>query len=77
LEYAFAKKHETLEQIKADCKKSKTPKDEEKKLVSKATKKLDSKRKEGMAELTKKMNHILLDDSQIASEKITRLNDKE
>lgn len=32
-EVAFQKKHEAVEEVKADCKKSKTPKDQEKKRI--------------------------------------------
>jgi len=32
-EIAFSKKHEAVEEVKVDCKKNKTPKDQEKKRV--------------------------------------------
>ncbi|CDW91422.1 UNKNOWN [Stylonychia lemnae] len=77
LEYAFQKKHEALEQIRGDCKKNKTPKDEEKKLVFEASKVMDTKRKQGMADLTKQMNLIIMDVEQPINEKLNRLQDKE
>lgn len=81
LEYAFAKKHEAIEQIKQECKKNKTPKDQEKKLILEKTKEFDLKRKEGMNELMRNMNNIIYNDEDItvsgAGNKLERLQDKE
>jgi hypothetical protein len=56
LELAYTKKHEAIEEVKADCKKSKTPKDQEKKRIAEVTKLMDDKRKEGLHDIKKKLN---------------------
>ena len=40
-EIAFQKKHEAVEEVKADCKKQKTPKDQEKKRIEEAKTQMD------------------------------------
>lgn len=77
LEYAFAKKHEKIEEVKANCKKNKTPRDQEKKLVQETQHKMDQLRKDGLIDLTKRMNEIISDDEISLNEKIERLQDKE
>eukprot|EP00347_Sterkiella_histriomuscorum_P018999 403343357 len=79
LEYAFARKHEEVEAIKADCKLKKLPRDQEKKLVTDVQKQMDLKRKDGMNELAKKMHEIIYEDAENMSlqEKMERLQDKE
>ena len=48
LECAYLKKHEAVEEVKAECKRSKVAKDVEKKHVGEVQAALDAKRKEGM-----------------------------
>lgn len=77
LELAFAAKHEAVEALKQECKKLKTPKDQEKKQLTELQKRIDSKRKEGMNELAKKMQAVIYDQSIPMSQRVERLNDKE
>ena len=77
LEYAYQKKHELVEEVKADCKRSKLAKDLEKKRITETQAAMDAKRKEGMKAVKEKL--ALMTDNQDMSlaDKITRLQDKD
>lgn len=77
LELAFAAKHEAVEALKQECKRLKTPKDQEKKQLNELQKQMDSKRKEGMNELAKKMQTVIYDQSIPIMQRVERLNDKD
>lgn len=53
---AIQKKHEAFEEVKADCKKNKTPKDQEKKRIQEVTASMDKKKKDGIVEVKNKLN---------------------
>lgn len=53
---AIQKKHEAIEEVKVDCKKNKTPKDQEKKRIQEVTAVMDKKKKEGILEVKNKLN---------------------
>lgn len=76
-EIAFQKKHEAVEEVKADCKKNKTPKDQEKKRIQETQQLMDQKRKEGVNEINKIINQIVQDDDISVQEKVARLQDME
>jgi len=63
LELAYQKKHEAVEEVKAECKKNKTPKDQEKKRMAEVKLLMDSKRKEGMLDIKKRFNDIVMNES--------------
>lgn len=63
LELAYQKKHEALEEVKVECKKTKTPKDQEKKRMAEVKQLMDSKRKEGMFDIKKRFNDIVMNES--------------
>lgn len=77
LELSFAAKHEAVEALKQECKRLKTPKDQEKKQLTELQKQMDSKRKEGMNELAKKMQTVIYDQSIPMMQRVERLNDKD
>lgn len=77
LEYAFARKHEAVEAVKAECKRLKTPKDQEKKQVTEVQKDMDQRRKDGMNDLAKQMHAIIYDEEIAMQNKMERLQDKE
>lgn len=58
MELAYQKKHEAVEEAKAECKRTKAPKDAEKKRVAEVQAALDAKRKEGIKEVKKKIGII-------------------
>lgn len=63
--------------MKADCKKNKTPRETEKKMITEIQALMDVKRKDGMKELKKKLNLILENDEISLNDKIERLQDTE
>ena len=76
-EVAFQRKHEAIEEAKAECKKNKIPKEQEKKRIQEAQQIMDQKRKEGSNEINKIVQAIIADDSITMQEKIARLQDTE
>lgn len=77
LELAYAKKHEAIEELKAECKAKKVNKETEKKTLAEMTKLMDLKRKEGLADIKKKLNQIIMSESMSVMTKLERLNDAE
>ena len=78
LELAYSKKHEAVEEVKAECKREKVPRDVEKKRVQEAGARMDGKRKGGMNEVRKKLNEIIEGEGQGGvEEKMGRLGDTE
>jgi len=74
-EIAFQKKHEYIEEVKTDCKKNKIKKDIEKKRIQEMQAIMDTKRKEGVSEVNKKLNLIILDEEISIQEKVARLQE--
>ena len=77
LEIAFQKKHEALEEVKNECKKAKTKKEEEKKRLVEVQQQMDLKRKDGMNKINKRLNEIIADESLPLAERLNRLQDSE
>ena len=70
LELAFTRKQEHTEEVKADCKKNSVDKDETKKLVSEAQKKMDQLRRKGTKALKEKFSTVTEDEEQTLVEKV-------
>ncbi len=70
---AFSKKHEALEEVKADCKKNKVAKDAEKKKITEAQQMMDLKRKDGLNLINRKLNEIITNDNISLADKMARL----
>lgn len=62
-----------MEEVKAECKRLKLPKDQEKKRILDAQQLMDLKRKEGVIAINQRVNYIIADESIPASEKLARL----
>jgi hypothetical protein len=62
LEYAFARKHEMVEEAKQESKRAKLTREEERKALSLAQSRADQLRKQGLVALTARMNAILAAD---------------
>ncbi len=77
LEYAIMKKHEAIDEVKADCKKTKANKETEKKRVQEVSQVFDKKRKEGSSLLQKQLNKITSEIGPNINEKLARLQDSE
>ena len=75
--FAFQKKHEALEEVKNECKKAKTKKEEEKKRLVEVQQQMDLKRKDGMNKINKRLNEIIADESLPLAERLNRLQDSE
>ena len=58
LECAYQKKHEAVEEVKAECKRAKAAKDVEKKRVSEMLGVMDAKRKEGMKAVKERLAKV-------------------
>ena len=72
-EVAFQKKHEAVEEVKADCKKNKVPKDQEKKRIQETQQTMDQKRKDGVNEINRIVSGIVQDEDLSIQEKVARL----
>ena len=77
LEFAYQKKHEIVEEVKAECKRSKAAKDVEKKRVGETQAAMDAKRKEGMKAVKEKLVMITDNEDMSLADKIARLQDKD
>ena len=77
LELAYQRKHDAIEEVKADCKAKKATKDLERKRIGDVQKLMDNKRKEGMVDIKKKINEIIMNDSMSLIVKLGRLYDDE
>jgi hypothetical protein len=73
LECAYQKKHEAVEEVKAECKRSKVAKDIEKKRVSEIQGAMDAKRKEGMKAVKERLAKVTENADMSLSDKIARL----
>jgi Tfp pilus assembly ATPase PilU len=77
LECAYQKKHEAVEEVKAECKRGKVAKDVEKKRVSEMQGVMDAKRKEGMKAVKERLAKVTDDSEMNLADKIARLQDKD
>ena len=73
LECAYLKKHESVEEVKAECKRSKVAKDVEKKRVGEIQAAMDAKRKEGMKAVKERLAKVTENEDMSLPDKISRL----
>jgi len=77
LETAVKAKFEAVEEVKAQCRKDKKPKESEKKMVAEAQARCDKVKKEGLQQLTNMINSIISNDEISLEERVARMNDRE
>lgn len=77
LECAYQKKHEIVEEVKAECKRHKLAKDIEKKRVSEAQAAMDFKRKEGIKAVKERLGKVTDNQEISLLDKIAKLQDRD
>ncbi len=77
LELAYQRKHEMVEEVKQECKRNKTPKEQEKKAIQEMQAIMDAKRKQGIKDVKAKLGLIIENDQIGLAEKVARLQDTE
>ena len=75
LELAFNKKQEHTEEVKADCKKNSVEKEETKKLVAEAQKKMDQLRRKGTKALKEQFQVVTADEEIPLLEKVNHFKE--
>lgn len=77
LELAIQKRYEAAEEVRAECKRAKAPKDQEKKRLQEVQAAMDALRKAGIQEIKKKLALIVDNESIPLRVKLERLQDTE